>query len=84
MRQLAKSMLQDMKNNSVWIGIYDKPYYRHEVHCYCTCWGGMGKYNFKKFFDYQEIETEKDLETQEELLKIVNKLLDMKVLTFDK
>lgn len=67
-------------DNSVWIGIYDKPYYRHEVHCYCTCWGGMGKYNFKKFFDYQEIETEKDLETQETLLQYINQLLDEGIL----
>ena len=31
-------------DNSVWIGIYDKPYYHHEVHYYCTCWGGMVGY----------------------------------------
>lgn len=67
-------------DNSVWIGIYDKPYYRHEVHYYCTCWGGMGKYNFKKFFDYKEIETEKDLETQETLLQYINQLLDEGIL----
>ena len=40
----------------------------------------MGKYNFKKFFDYQEIETEKDLETQETLLQYINQLLDEGIL----
>lgn len=41
----------------------------------------MGKYNFKKFFDYQEIETEKDLETQEVLLRYINQLLDEGILS---
>ena len=67
-------------DNSVWIGIYDKPYYRHEVHYPCTCWGGMGGYNFKEFFNYREIETEKDLETQEVLLQVINQLLDERIL----
>lgn len=44
----------------------------------------MGKYNFKKFFDYQEIETEKDLETQETLLRYINQLLDEEILTIGK
>ena len=44
----------------------------------------MGKYNFKKFFDYQEIETEKDLETQEILLQYINQLLDEEILTIGK
>ena len=66
---------------------------RYDEKTKSTTWGEVDPWltdilylntNFKKFFDYQEIETEKDLETQEELLKIVNKLLDMKVLTFDK
>lgn len=71
-------------DNSVWIGIYDKPYYRHEVHCYCTCWGGMGRYNFNEFFNYREIETEKDLETQEILLQYINRLLDEGILAIVK
>lgn len=41
----------------------------------------MGGYNFKKFFDYQEIETEKDLETQETLLQYINQLLDEGILS---
>lgn len=41
-------------------------------------WGG---YNFKEFFNYREIETEKDLETQETLLQYVNQLLDEGILT---
>lgn len=71
-------------DNSVWIGIYDKPYYCHEVHCYCTCWGGMGRYNFNEFFNYREIETEKDLETQEILLQYINRLLDKGILAIVK
>lgn len=36
-------------DNEVWIGIYDKPYYRHEVHYHCTCWGGMGDITSRSF-----------------------------------
>ncbi len=36
----------------------------------------MGSYRFKEFFNMKEIENEKDLETQEETLKILNRLLD--------
>lgn len=71
-------------DNEIWIGIYDKPYYRHEVHYHCTCYGGMGGYNFKEFFNYREIETEKDLETQETLLLYINQLLDEGILTVEK
>lgn len=61
-----------------------EPKIKNKYHYYCTCWGGMGKYNFKKFFDYQEIETEKDLETQEILLQYINQLLDEEILTIGK
>lgn len=67
-------------DNEVWIGIYDKPYYRHIVHFHTSCWGGMGKYKFKEFFNMKEIENERDLETQEVLLQIVNQLLDEGIL----
>ena len=67
-------------NNSVWIGIYDKPYRNHKVHYHCNCWGGMGTYKFKEFFNPKEIHGEKDLETQERLLSIVNELLDEEIL----
>lgn len=67
-------------DNSVWIWIYDKPYYHHEVRYHCTCWGGMDGYNFKEFFNYREIETERDLETQEVLLQVINQLLDERIL----
>ena len=36
----------------------------------------MAKYEFKNFFDMKEVENERDLETQEETLKILNMLLD--------
>jgi hypothetical protein len=67
-------------DNSVWIGIYDKPYYNKYIHYHCSCWGDMGNYEFKKFFDYSEIENELDLETQESLLETINQLLDEGIL----
>lgn len=63
-------------DNEIWFGIYDKPYYRRRIHFHASCWGGMAKYEFKNFFDMKEVENERDLETQEETLKILNMLLD--------
>lgn len=63
-------------DNTIWLGIYDKPYYRRRIHFHAGCWGGMAKYEFKNFFDSKEVENERDLETQEETLKILNMLLD--------
>ena len=36
----------------------------------------MCSYDFKKFFDYSEIEIEADLELQEKLLSRINWLID--------
>lgn len=69
-------------DNEIWLGIYDKPYYGRRVHFYASCWGGMGSYRFKEFFNIKEIESEKDLETQEETLKILNILLDEGIVKF--
>lgn len=66
--------------NEYWIGIYDKPYRKKLIHFHCNCWGGMGRYTFKEFFNMKEIENERDLETQEKLLEIINKLIDEKIL----
>lgn len=63
-------------DNEIWLGIYDKPYYRQKIHLHITCWGGMGKYIFKDFYDMSKIESEQDLEIHEETLKLLNMLID--------
>lgn len=67
-------------NNEAWIGIYDKKFRRHYVHCRCYAWGGMCHYNFKNFFDPNEIENELDLQTQEFVLSKINELIDKSIL----
>lgn len=67
-------------DNEYWIGIYDKPYRKKLIHFHCNCWGGMGRYTFNEFFNMEEIENERDLETQEKLLEIINRLIDEKIL----
>lgn len=67
-------------DNEYWIGIYDKPYRGKMVHYRCSCWGGMGSYKFNRFFKLDEIENERDLETQEKLLSVINNLLDNGIL----
>lgn len=47
---------------------------------HCNCWGGMGRYTFDEFFNMKEIENERDLETQEKLLEVINKLIDEGIL----
>jgi len=68
--------------NGVWLGIYDEDAkaYKKKIRFSCTSYGGMCGYNFKKFFDYKEIENENDLLTQEFLLDTINNLIDMKIL----
>lgn len=64
--------------NEYWIGFYDKDAksYAGKIRFHCSSYGGMCGYNFKKFFDFSEIENEIDLEIQEKLLKRVNWLID--------
>ncbi len=78
-----KNQYDDMYGtyNSFWIGIFDencdrKVKFRVNVDSH----GGMCSYNFKKFFDYKEIECDMDLEIQEKLLETVNQLIDMGIL----
>lgn len=71
-------------DNEIWIGIYDKPYYRRRVHVHVNCWGGMGKYEFCDFYNYKEIENERDLQTQEKLLEVLNMLIDEGILKIPK
>lgn len=72
--------MQLMHDNEIWIGIYDEPYYRRRVHIHVNCWGGMGKYEFCDFYNYKEIENERDLQTQEKLLEVLNMLIDEGIL----
>lgn len=70
-------------DNEYWIGVYDKPYYNHRVHAHCNCWGGMGTYRFNKFYRDKDIEHENDLQTQEELLRTINMLIDEGILVIE-
>ena len=67
--------------NSYWIGFYDKDAksYAGKIRLKCSAMEDMCNYNFKKFFDYSEIEYEIDLELQEKLLNIMNWLIDEKI-----
>lgn len=64
--------------NSYWIGFYDADAkeYAGEIRLSCNAMEDMCNYNFKKFFDYSEIEYEVDLELQEKLLDRINWLID--------
>lgn len=67
--------------NDYWIGIFDEDSTRKQkLVVKCSTYGGMASYNFKKFFDYSEIENEMDLEIQEKLLDKINFLIDEKIL----
>jgi hypothetical protein len=65
-----------------WIGIYDEdaPSYAGKFRFNFTTYMGMCSYNFRKFFDYKEIENEVDLELQEKLLNTINWLIDEKII----
>ena len=67
-------------SRSIGTGIYDEPYYRRRVHIHVNSWGGMGKYEFCDFYNYKEIENERDLKTQEKLLEVLNMLIDEGIL----
>ena len=71
--------------DSFWLGIYDDDAkaYAGELRIYFDCYGEMCSYNFKKFYDYSEIEYEMDLEIQEQALEILNQLIDDGVLFFE-
>ena len=68
--------------NSFWIGFYDEDAksYAGKIRLSCTAYEDMCSYNFKKFFDYSEIEHEIDLELQEKLLEKINWMIDEKII----
>ena len=65
-----------------WLGIYDDDAkaYAGKLRIDFTSYGGMCGYNFKKFYDFSEIENEMDLEIQEKCLEVINTLIDKQVL----
>lgn len=69
--------------DSYWIGFYDKEAkaYAGKIKLSCSAMEDMCNYNFKKFYDYAEIENEVDLELQEKLLERINWLIDEKIIT---
>ena len=71
--------------DSFWLGIYDDDAeaYAGKLRFYFDSYGGMCSYEFKKFYNYSEIEYELDLEIQEMALEVLNQLIDDGVLYFD-
>ena len=68
-----------------WIGVYDEDAksYAGKIRVTFSAYGGMCHYNFKKFFDYSEIENEMDLEIQEKFITVMNQLLDEQILILE-
>lgn len=73
---------KEIGGDEFWIGIYDDIIYnedslpvgqfRFDFYSY----GGMCKYEFKKFFNLSEIENEDDLRIQEAFIEKINLLID--------
>ena len=68
--------------NSYWIGFYDQDAKTHagKIKLSCTAYGGMCSYNFKEFFNPNEIECDIDLDIQEKLLKRINWLIEEQII----
>ena len=68
--------------DTYWIGFYDQDAkaYAGKIRLQCSSHEDMCSYNFKKFFDYTEIESEVDLELQEKLLETINWLIDENII----
>ena len=71
--------------DSYWIGFYDRDAksYAGKIRLSCSAMENMCNYNFKKFFDYTEIENEFDLELQEKLLERINWLIDERIIAIE-
>lgn len=71
--------------NSYWIGFYDQDakQYAGKIRLSCNAYGGICSYNFKEFFNPNEIECDIDLEIQEKLLKRINWLIEEKIIQFN-
>ena len=64
--------------DSYWIGFYDKDAksYAGKIVLSCSSYEDMCGYDFKEFFNPDEMENEIDLELQEKLLSRMNWLFD--------
>ena len=69
-----------------WIGFYDDdaPAYKGKIKLQCSSSEGMCTYTFKKFFDLDEIENKYELQLQQELLRVINWLIDSKIIYIEK
>ena len=69
-----------------WIGFYDDnaPAYKNKIRLQCSSYEGMCNYTFKKFFDLDEIKNKYELQLQQELLKVINWLIDSKIIYIEK
>lgn len=72
--------------NSFWIGVYDETAknYAGKIRVSFSSYGGMCGYNFKNFFDTNEIDNEMDLRVQEMFMKQLNQLIDDGVFAIDR
>lgn len=72
--------------NEYWIGFYDQDAktYAGKIRLSCNAYGGMCSYNFKSFFNSEEIDEEIDLEIQEKLLSRINWLIDEGIIEIKK
>lgn len=59
--------------NSFWIGVYDK---KDRIGITLSCMEDMCSYNFKEFYQLEDIDSEVDLELQEAFLGTINFLID--------
>lgn len=62
--------------NSYWVGFYDEG----RIKLMCSACEDMCNYDFKTFFNPNDIENEYDLCLQEKLLERINWLLDEKII----
>lgn len=69
-------------DSSYWIGVYDDE--KKKVTVDLSAYGGMAGYKIEKFYRWQDIENEQDLEIQELLLAKVNELIDKGVFKLNK
>lgn len=58
-----------------WIGFDEK---NNRIDCRFSCWEGMGRYNFDKFYD--KTENKYDLQVQVNAIKYLNMLIDEGIL----
>ena len=69
-----------------WIGFYDEdaPAHAGKIKVHCSSYEGMCTYKFKEFFNSKEISNLYELQLQQELLRVINKLIDSKIISIEK